>query len=256
MSIAPKTLSSLPLELELKPTANRKHVISVIRQRSSRKNYIWLRQVVRSLILRDHATWQHCQRVLRYTSILAESLGLSEETLELINIAALLHDVGKIAVGDGILMKPARLDESEFQSIRQHPIVGEQLIRSIFPDATILQGIRSHHERMDGMGYPDRLPGLEIPLVARIIAVADTFDALTSNRPYRPRPRSFAEACIILERETQGQLDPELVQRFSQVLRDEPIQFTYRPAMREADVLKAIRKPTIHRGDSLPLELL
>ncbi len=113
---------------------------------------------------------------------------LSQPKISLLRKTALLHDIGKIGIEDDILLKSGKLTEREFNRIKEHPVLGENILKQVKPLTTIaamLPGVRSHHERMDGLGYPDQLKGEEIPLFGRIIAVADAFDAMTSNRPYR-----------------------------------------------------------------------
>src|SRR5262249_34735726 len=129
------------------------------------------------------------------------------------------HDVGKIAVSDAVLNKEGRLSEDEFTTIRMHPVVGERLVHPLLSHEAVLAGIRHHHERFDGMGYPDRLAGSDIPLTARILSVVDVFDALTNVRPYRKSPLSASEALVVLETQSAGQLDPDLTMSFVQMLR-------------------------------------
>lgn len=110
---------------------------------------------------------------------------MDERTVETISISALLHDVGKIGIDDRILKKPGFLTPEEFEVMKQHPVKGFSIMKTIEQMRNVLPGLRSHHEQWDGNGYPDRLKGEEIPLIARIIAVADTLDAMTTNRPYQ-----------------------------------------------------------------------
>ena len=134
---------------------------------------------------RDRYTKRHSEDVARYAVYLAERLGLEPDLVSTIRVAGLLHDVGKIGVPDGILRKPARLTEDEFAVMKQHVALGDLIVRDL-PDCDLIRaGIRHHHERWDGGGYPDGLAGEDIPLVARIVAVADAFSAMTTTRPYR-----------------------------------------------------------------------
>jgi HD-GYP domain-containing protein (c-di-GMP phosphodiesterase class II) len=123
--------------------------------------------------------------VVGYSLLLAEDMGLPLEELEQIHLSATLHDVGKIAVPDLVLNKPAPLDAGEQEVMRRHTVDGAEIVASLRELRGVLPGVRSHHERLDGKGYPDGLEGPEIPAVPRIIAVADTFDAMTTSRPYR-----------------------------------------------------------------------
>jgi HD-GYP domain-containing protein (c-di-GMP phosphodiesterase class II) len=135
---------------------------------------------------KDPYTGGHVRRVMSYSVLLGGELGLTRPELEELWLAATLHDVGKIFVRDEILGKPGALDAEERQIMNRHPVDGAEILASITDLRRVLPGVRNHHERLDGRGYPDGLSGDEIPLVARIIAVADTYDAMTTSRPYRP----------------------------------------------------------------------
>jgi HD-GYP domain-containing protein (c-di-GMP phosphodiesterase class II) len=142
--------------------------------------------LVRVLELKDHATAAHTWRVILYARTVAEELGMKHDEVDRIGIAAGLHDLGKIDIPTAILAKPGKLSDEEFAIIKQHPVLGEQHVRAMNEDDPfILQLVRSHHEREDGLGYPDGLAGDAIPLAARLFSVIDSFDAMTSYRPYR-----------------------------------------------------------------------
>lgn len=159
----------------------------------------------------------HSDRLADYAAQLGESLGMTEEDLQELRLGCLLHDIGKVAVPDSILLKPARLNPQEKEIMRQHPLTGEQICAPLKSLRPILPIIRHHHERMDGTGYPDGLSGEEIPLKARILQVADVYDALTNDRPYR-EALSSNEALLILHQEAMyGWLDASLVWKFSQI---------------------------------------
>jgi len=161
----------------------------------------------------------HSDRLAEHAIELGESLGLSARDLQELRLGCLLHDIGKVAVPDKILCKPARLNPEETEIVRQHPITGEKICAPLKCLRPILPLIRHHHERMDGSGYPDGLYGEEIPLKARILQVADVYDALTSDRPYREAV-STEEALEILHQEAMyGWLDASLVWRFSRIRR-------------------------------------
>jgi len=150
---------------------------------------------------------------------LGEKLGLSEDDLQELRLGCLLHDIGKLAVPDHILLKPARLNAEETEIVRQHPVTGERICAPLKCLRPILPLIRHHHERMDGSGYPDGLYGEEIPLKARILQVADVYDALTNDRPYR-EALSSEEALEILRQEAAyGWLDASLVCKVSRMCR-------------------------------------
>lgn len=168
---------------------------------------------------RDEETWQHCRRVQEYASNLGSRLKLTSSELLCVRMSALVHDIGKMAISDAILLKEDRLTDDEFTTIRMHTEVGEKLIQPLLAHASVLAGIRHHHERMDGNGYPDRLTGHQIPLIARIISIADVFDALTQIRPYRRHQLTSLEAIEVMEAQSTGQLDPELICQFSDMIR-------------------------------------
>jgi putative nucleotidyltransferase with HDIG domain len=162
---------------------------------------------------KDEYTRHHMGRVAEYAGAIARTLGLPDETVEVVETAGRVHDIGKIAVPDAVLTKPGRLTLEEFDQIKNHCQKGEHITRRTQVLAHVAAVVRAHHERFGGGGYPDGLQGEEIPLAARIVAVADTFDALTSSRVYRAR-RSFGEAVAELWRVRGSQLDPLCVEAF------------------------------------------
>jgi putative two-component system response regulator len=164
---------------------------------------------------RDNDTGDHTWRVARYSQIIAEALGLELELCWRLYLAAPLHDVGKVAVPDGILLKKGRLDEAEFAVIRTHPTVGKRILDGSASELIQLASViaEAHHERWDGGGYPHGLAGTDIPLPARIVAVADVFDALTTARPYKA-PMGFEEALRCLEAERGKHFDPACIDAF------------------------------------------
>jgi putative nucleotidyltransferase with HDIG domain len=171
-----------------------------------------LERLARSLDTRDHATYGHSRRVARYASMIAKRMELSREQVARIRTAAAIHDVGKIKTPDSILRKPGALTDDEYAVIKLHAAAGSEMA-AVLRDPELSQFIRSHHERLDGSGYPDALMGEQIPIGARIIAVADTFDALTANRPYQTA-RTHREALDLLKREAEGKLDADAVRAF------------------------------------------
>src|SRR5580658_1062890 len=144
-----------------------------------------IRMLAAAIDEKDPYTRGHSGRVAKYSLILGEGLGLNTEDLDRLRISALLHDVGKIGVDDRVLKKPGKLTDEEFDLMKQHPSKGANIMRPVAQLKDMLPGIELHHERMDGGGYPYGLQGDSIPMMARIIAVADTFDAITTNRPYQ-----------------------------------------------------------------------
>jgi putative nucleotidyltransferase with HDIG domain len=169
--------------------------------------------LVAALDAREHETSDHSQRVVRYTLAIARALGLPERDLPDIGRGALLHDIGKIGVPDAILLKPGKLTEDEWVEMRKHPQIGWTILRSIpfleVPAAVVL----SHQERFDGGGYPRGLRGEDIPLGARIFAIADTFDAMTTDRPYRRR-QAVEAARLEISRCAGTQFDPRCAEAF------------------------------------------
>jgi HD-GYP domain-containing protein (c-di-GMP phosphodiesterase class II) len=166
--------------------------------------------------MRDEYTGNHTQRVTAYSLLLAAELGLDESERRQLRVATLLHDIGKIAIDDQILRKPGRLSEAEFAQMKTHVLRGWEIIQMIPGLAWAQPVVRGHHERWDGRGYPDGLGGEYIPLTARVVAVADAFDAMTSDRPYRagmPAARAFAE----LQAGSGTHFDPECVAAFVRV---------------------------------------
>jgi len=144
-----------------------------------------IRMLAAAIDEKDPYTRGHSGRVAKYSMIIAEQLGLDAEDLDRLRISALLHDVGKIGVDDRVLKKPGKLTDEEFELMKQHTVKGANIMRPVAQLKDVLPGIELHHERMDGAGYPYGLQGEQIPLMARIIAVADTLDAITTNRPYQ-----------------------------------------------------------------------
>jgi putative two-component system response regulator len=162
----------------------------------------------------------HSDRLVAYAEQLGESLGFGEEDLQELRIASWLHDIGKITVPESILLKPGHLDAEETRIIREHPVIGERMCAPLKSLRRILPVIRHHHEKMDGSGYPDGLHGEAIPLKARILQVADIYDALTTDRPYRGAlPPEEALQTLFSEAEN-GWLDAFVVLKFSRICRD------------------------------------
>ena len=172
--------------------------------------------LVRALDAREHETSDHSQRVVKYTEAIAERLSLRGPELEEIGRGALLHDIGKIGVPDAVLLKPAKLTPEEWKEMRRHPDIGYDMIRSIEFLNTPAAIVLSHQERFDGRGYPRRLRGEEIHIGARIFAVADTLDAMTSDRPYR-KGTTFENAVDEIQRCASSQFDPEVVRAFMDI---------------------------------------
>jgi putative two-component system response regulator len=176
--------------------------------------------LARSVEQRDRYTGQHCGRLAAYGIALGKALGLQRRDLVTLYRGGYLHDIGKISIPDSILFKRGLLTEEEWQTMRLHTLRGEEICRPMKTLAPVLPIIRSHHERWDGSGYPDGLAGEEIPLLARILQVADIYDALTTARPYKPAFSHEHAMDIMLEESRRGWRDPELVPLFGQIARD------------------------------------
>ncbi len=172
---------------------------------------------------RDHSTAEHSKRVAIFSRAIAEELSIDDEVKELIELAGRVHDLGKISVSDNILFKPDVLTAEEMKIINLHPDVAYNILKSLQMYATGSVIVREHHERFDGRGYPRGLKCNDIHIGARIIAVADAFDAMTSDRPYR-KAMGADEAVRELEENSGAQFDPEVVQAFLSALRQKKIQ--------------------------------
>jgi len=180
--------------------------------------------VIRSLALtieaRDAGTDGHCQRLAHYATKLGDVIGLDSDALAALERGGYLHDVGKIGIPDRLLLKPGRLTRSEYVIMQQHTVIGERLCGNLRSLRLVRPIVRSHHERLDGSGYPDGLRGDAIPLSAQIVSIVDTFDAITTTRPYRPA-RSVNEARDELLGDARaGKLNPELVSEFLRLVEE------------------------------------
>ena len=180
--------------------------------------------LITALEAKDIYTQGHSKRVYKLVSNIVDKMELNENEAEKIKTAAKLHDIGKIGINDDILNKPTKLTEEEFAVIMDHPVMGYEIIKKIKAMGDIAKIIRHHHERYDGNGYPDGLKGENIPLGSRIIAIADSFDAMTSKRAYR-NSFTMAQAIEELRKNAGKQFDPALVEVFASVIEDLGIDF-------------------------------
>jgi len=171
-----------------------------------------VKSLVRAVEAKDPYTSGHSERVMRYSVAIGRELKEDNEFMENLGLSSILHDVGKIGIREGILSKPGILNEEERSEIRKHPAIGVRIVETIKDSKSITTGILDHHERFDGSGYPNGLKGKKISLDGRIIAVADTFDALTTDRPYQ-NGRSPKEAVFEILR-AHSQYDPKVVKAF------------------------------------------
>ena len=194
---------------------------------------------VETLEARDAYTKQHSSRVTQYSVAMAKALGRPDEDMEILQVSANLHDIGKIGIPDHILLKPGRLTDDEYHVIKRHPLIGSHIVGHFDMWSREQRVIRAHHERWDGRGYPDGLRGEEVPYLSRIIAVADVYDALTSDRSYRSK-MSTEKAAAILQENSGSQFDPEILALFLDLLRQGTVDLSEGPhetgVQREAPV--------------------
>jgi HD-GYP domain-containing protein (c-di-GMP phosphodiesterase class II) len=182
-----------------------------------------LRSIARTLTValgqRDHHTRAHSDRVVQLSAGLGYHIGLTEDEIELLSLGAQFHDIGKIGIPDRVLHKPASFEEEEWACMKQHAEIGERIILAIDGDkaSKVAKTVRHHHEHFDGSGYPDCLVGTSIPLYARIISLADSYDAMIDTRSYQ-RGRSHPSVMNILERESGIKHDPDLLHAFKSAI--------------------------------------
>ena len=163
---------------------------------------------------RDAYTQGHCERLGRYATRLGERLGLAQEDLVALTKGGYFHDIGKIAIPDSILLKPGKLTPEEFERMKQHTVIGEKLCGDLRALHEVRPIVRHHHEHLDGSGYPDGLAGDDVPLLAQIIAIVDVFDAITTDRPYRPARSRQVAFTALRDEVARGWRDGELVETF------------------------------------------
>ncbi|MFH1563713.1 MAG: HD domain-containing phosphohydrolase [Nitrospirota bacterium] len=182
-----------------------------------------IKALVTTIEAKDPYTRGHSERVMKYSQAIASKLNLSDDEKETIRLAGLLHDIGKIGIDEAIIRKPGRLTDEEFAEIMKHPTIGAEIIKPIKQLQPVIPGVWQHHERYDGGGYPHKLKGEEISFLGRILAVADTFDAMTSDRPYRkglPHQTALEE----IKEQANRQFDPNIADAFLKAYEDGLIQ--------------------------------
>jgi putative two-component system response regulator len=190
--------------------------------------------LARSIEAKDPYTEGHCDRLSRFTVSLAEKIGTSAEDRNDLRRSGIVHDIGKVAVPEFVLLKPGPLDPVERKIMQEHTIIGERICAPLKSFRNVLPIIRSHHEKQDGTGYPDHLKGMEIPLTARILQTVDIYDSLTTDRPYRAA-LSQEKALEILWAETQcGWWDADLVGALEVLLAESPLVFSLANTSHEA----------------------
>lgn len=206
---------------EIKELAKSLNLMSVDLRESRDKLRDYFYKVVQALVkvleAKDTYTKGHSERVAGYSEKIAVKLGMGKDKVGFLKEAALLHDIGKLGIHEGILNKIGKLTEDEWDTIAQHPVVGEEILKPVFIDDEMLSVARRHHERHDGKGYPDRLSGGDISILAQIVSVADAYDAMTSDRAYRPamdRKKAVEE----LKKHRNTQFNPEIVDIFVEIL--------------------------------------
>jgi response regulator RpfG family c-di-GMP phosphodiesterase len=176
-----------------------------------------LQVMAKVLEAKDPYTKFHSEKVAKYARQIGKKVGYDERQMELIQIAGILHDFGKIGIKEAVLNKPGSLTQFEYEAIKRHPLIASAILEPIEELRSIIRDIRHHHEWWNGEGYPDGLAGEEVPLGARILCVADSYDAMTSSRSYHD-PMSEEDAIVELKRCKGKQFDPELVDLFCEVL--------------------------------------
>lgn len=197
----------------------------------SYKNFILV--LANAIEARDQYTRGHIERVTKFAKSTAEEMGWDEEKIKEIEMGGILHDIGKIGVPDNILNKTDRLTKEEYEVIKTHPIIGRNMLKSMVSFDPAISYILYHHERYDGNGYPFQLKGTDIPSGGRIIAVADSFDAMTSDRPYR-KGMDTKEAVLELEKNSGSQFDPDIVNAFIRLYKNGKIEEIIQEDLKES----------------------
>ena len=184
--------------------------------------------LARSIEGKDPYTQGHCERLSEYASLLGQHLGFPPDQVTALHRAGIVHDIGKVAVPDAILLKPGRLTEDEWQVMREHPVVGERICAPLKSFRLVLPIIRHHHEKLDGSGYPDGLRGDAIPVTARVLQIVDVFDALTTERPYK-QAFSITNALQTMKQEVaKVWWDPHIFEQFERLVRSDTAHFLSR----------------------------
>jgi putative nucleotidyltransferase with HDIG domain len=196
-----------------------------------RQHLSTVRALTSAIDARDPYTLGHSVRVGQLAVMLGRELGLDPEVLARLEIGGYLHDIGKIGIRDAVLLKPGELSEEERRVIEDHPRIGMRILEAVELPPEVIEFVEGHHERLDGSGYPRRLRGPQISIVKRIAAVADYYDAITTDRPYRS-PMSPEQALAALRREAGRLLDPRVVEALAAVLPDWEQRRSTDPALR------------------------
>lgn len=192
-------------------------------------DYLPLHAIAQTLTValgeRDRHTRIHCERVVRLSAELASYLDFSQSELDLLALGAQFHDIGKIGIPDHVLLKPGAFAAEEWECMKQHPVIGERIVLALGSDKSteVARMVRHHHENFDGSGYPDQLAGEQIPVLSRIIALTDCYDAIALTRPYH-HARRHHEIMDILASEAGLKHDPHLLHAFSTVIEKSPMR--------------------------------
>ncbi|MBF0569572.1 MAG: HD domain-containing protein [Candidatus Omnitrophica bacterium] len=217
----------LPGEDEISELAQAFNSMASDLRASRKKNHEYFYGVIQSMVriveAKDRYTWGHSERVAEYAARIASQMGLSKDEVDAVRQIAVLHDIGKLGINDAILNKPGPLTTEEWDIVRTHPVVGEEILKPVSLSPQMLEIVRSHHERFDGSGYPDKLSGQKIHLFAQILSVADAYDAMTSSRAYR-QTMAREDAVAELKKNKGTQFNPVVVDAFIQVLREEGLR--------------------------------
>ena len=187
--------------------------LELMHEELKKVNLATVKTLAKAIEAKDSFTIGHCTRVQQYSLIIAKSLNLSKSQLERLEYGAYMHDIGKLGVSEAILIKPGKLTKKEYDEVCLHPVIGENILKDIEVFQPLLPMVRNHHEDYNGEGYPDKLKGEKIPLMARILHIVDVFDAVTSNRSYRLSMKT-EQALDILRSGKGTQFDPDLVDIF------------------------------------------
>jgi putative two-component system response regulator len=208
------------------PEELRARVRSLVRLRRSTADLDSAEAVIMSLAMtveaRDPCTLGHCERIAAWSVRLGTRLGLSGAQINALRRGGVLHDIGKVGIPDAILLKPGRLTASEMEQMRQHTLIGDHLCSGLRLLQAVRPIVRSHHERLDGSGYPDGLRGADVPLLAQIVSIADVFDALTTTRPYKPALSPALAVDQLLAEARLGWRDGALVTEFAAICAGSP----------------------------------
>lgn len=220
------------------------HSFDDMTARLQRQHLATIRALTSAIDARDPYTAGHSLRVGQISVMMGKQFDLDDKVLSQIEIGGYLHDVGKIGIRDSILLKPGRLTPEERAAIEEHPRIGLSILDPVELSPEVIEFVSAHHERLDGSGYPRGLRGSEVPLIARIAAVADMYDALTTHRPYRD-PMTPDDALALLRSQAGQLLDPQVISAFATILRDWEIRRSSEPALQGFQLPDVIAKTTI-----------